>query len=386
MKILMVSVFHYHSFNWMLQLKGTDHEVFWMDVNDSNTYVKKIDFVNQIVKWKIKIDYPGRYRLRQISPFLDCVINKVNNRKFLTVFKEKLQEIQPDVVQSFELHSAGIPILEIMKQYPKIKWIYSAWGSDMYFFQNNINKLKKIKETLPHIDYMFADCQRDFSIAKLNGFRGTYLGTFPGAGGYDLGSTKSFLTKIECRNIILIKGYQGKFGRCIEVLKAILKVKDQISDFRIIVFAADKIVLDFISKTKSMKMSNLDVKGRLGGEELLRLMGKSIIYIGNSISDGMPNTLLESIIMETFPIQSNPGGATAELIQHGRNGFLIDNPKDSDEIAMWIKEAINDRDFMQEAIRYNTINIKPNLERNCIKKKVLKKYRQVEHTLNENNK
>ena len=53
-------------------------------------------------------------------------------------------------------------------------------------------------------------------------------------------------------------------------------------------------------------MDNLQLIEYLPQDELMKLIGKSLIYIGNSISDGMPNTLLEAIVMGVFRIQSNP--------------------------------------------------------------------------------
>ena len=57
----------------------------------------------------------------------------------------------------------------------------------------------------------------------------------------------------------------------------------------------------------------------------MELMGKSLLYIVNSISDGIPNTLLESVVMSTYPIQPNPGGATLVFVG-ADNGLLIENP------------------------------------------------------------
>lgn len=36
--------------------------------------------------------------------------------------------------------------------------------------------------------------------------------------------------------------------------------------------------------------------------------------------------------MEVFPIQSNPGGVTEELITHGKNGLLISNVNSETEL------------------------------------------------------
>jgi len=381
MKILMVSVFSNHFFNWVLQLKNSGHEVYWFDINDANTYVRRLDFVQQTVKWKRKFEYPGRHWVKKNFSFLDAFIEKFNQRDFIDVFQQKFDELQPDVIHSFEMHSSCVPILKIIKNHPKIKWIYSPWGTDLYYYQREPEKLKGIKEVFNRLDYMFADCARDFLIAKKHGFKGEFLGTFPGGGGYELHSSNCWMNKFQNRKTILIKGYQNKFGRCNNVLEALLKIEDEIKHYRIIVFGANEEVLKFVKTNRFEKMKNLEIKGPIGREEVLELMGQSLIYIGNSISDGMPNTLLEAIIMEAFPIQSNPGGATAEIIEHGKNGYLIENPENSNEIAMLIKEAIQNPDLLKSGIAYNTKNIKTKLDRDHIKEEVLKSYALVEVNL-----
>ena len=381
MKILYVSVFGYHFFNWVLQLKESGHDVYWFDVNDANTYVRKIDFVHQIVKWKIKVDYPGRHWIKKNSPSLDGLIKKINQREFLDVFHEKLDEIQPDIVHSFEMYSSCVPILGIMKKYPEIKWIYTTWGTDLFYYQHYPEKLKGIKAVFERLDYMFADCARDSLIAKKLGFKGIYLGTFPGGGGYELHSPTSYMAEFQKRKTILVKGYQNKFGRCINVLEALKEIEDEIKDYNIIVFGASEEVLKFVKLPRFLEMKNLKVLGLIGRGEVLKLMGESLIYVGNSISDGIPNTLLEAIIMESFPIQSNPGGATTEIIENGINGYIIDNPENSDEIAVLIKNAIQDPKLLKSGIEYNSKYLKPTLERDIIKEKVLDKYKLIERTL-----
>src|SRR5690606_10210068 len=115
--------------------------------------------------------------------------------------------------------------------------------------------------------------------------------------------------------------------------------------------------------------------------EVMKLMGESIIYIGNSISDGTPNTLLEAIIMGAFPIQSDPGGATSETITDKLNGLLIKDPEDPSAIASTIKTALNNPEMMQNGIDYNNLNIKPRLERGYVRSKVVNAYDLVEKSL-----
>jgi len=374
MKILFVSVFSNHFFNWVLQLKDSGHEVFWLDAHDANTYVRKIDFVHQTVKWKNKFEFPGRQRIKKNLPSLDAFIKKINQRKFIDVFLQKYHEIQPDVIHSFEMNSACVPILEIMKNHPETKWIYTAWGTDLFYYANEPEKLENTKAVFNRLDYMFADCIRDSLIAKNLGFKGDYLGTFPGGGGFELHTTNAMVYEFQKRKTILIKGYQNKFGRCNNVLEALLQIEEEIRDFTIIVFGASEDVRDFVNLPRFNTMKNIRVIGLIGRNEVLELMGQSFIYIGNSISDGMPNTLLEAIIMESFPIQSNPGGATAEIIEHGKNGYLIEDPENIDEIAVLVKNAVQNPELLKSGIKFNSKYIKPKLDREYVKKIVLKRY------------
>ncbi|SDL41130.1 Glycosyl transferase 4-like [Salinimicrobium catena] len=381
MKILMVSIFAPHFFNWTEQLKYSGHEVYWLDVFDSKTRVKKIDFVQQITGWRYKTDYPGRYFVKNKLPGLNVVINHINERDLEKVFEQKLAEINPDVVHSFVMHLSCFPIYEVMKRNPQIKWIYSSWGSDLYYYQDKKEESEKMKQILPGLDYMFTDCHRDYQIAEGLGFRGKFLGVFPGGGGFDLKETDSLIKQTAERKTILIKGYQGKHGRCITVLQALMGLQKELKKYNMVIFGAGEEVKKFLAKSEFRSWENLKVKGRIPRAEVLELMGQSLMYIGNSLSDGMPNTLLEAVIMGAFPIQSNPGGATAELINQEKNGCLIENPEDPEEIKNHILEALQNRRNMEQAIRYNLETIKPALERGFIRKKVLEKYNQIEKEL-----
>jgi len=381
MKILMVSIFAPHFFNWTEQLRDSGHEVYWLDVFDSNTRVEQIDFVDQIIGWRYKWNYPGRYFIKKNSPVLNRLINKFNERDLKAVLESKIQEIKPDVVHSFVMYLATAPIFEVMKNHPEIKWIYSSWGSDLYYYRNQPKHLKDMNLVFPYLDFMFSDCHRDYLIAREHGFKGKFLGVFPGRGGFDFKRSDAFLKPFEKRTTLLIKGYQGKHGRCIPVLGAISGLKTELRNYKIVVFGADMEVAEFIENSEMENWDNLVVLRNISELDVLKLMGESLIYIGNSLSDGMPNTLLEAIIMGVFPVQSNPGGASAELIEDGKNGLLIENPEDVEEIRELIKMAIFDEVRLKNAVAYNLQYIKPKFERNFIRQKVLMKYKRVEEEI-----
>ena len=57
-----------------------------------------------------------------------------------------MAEVQPDVVHSFAMHLSCFPIYNTMKKYPNVKWVYSSWGSDLFFYKDNEMEAKKIKD------------------------------------------------------------------------------------------------------------------------------------------------------------------------------------------------------------------------------------------------
>ena len=95
----------------------------------------------------------------------------------------------------------------------------------------------------------------------------------------------------------------------------------------------------------------------------------------------MPNTLLEAIVMGVFPIQSNPGNVTSEIIQKGVNGLLIENPDSIEEIKSHILSAINTKELLVNAEVVNKEIATAKLEFSINKQKVIDLYFQIEKEL-----
>ncbi|MDN3666491.1 glycosyltransferase [Algibacter miyuki] len=375
MKILMVSIPTLHFFRWVDQFKHSGIEVYWFDITGMSTQVAKIEWVKQKVNWKQKIKYPGRTKVKQHLPKIYNFIDRFNTNYVSDIFEKYLNEVKPDVVHSFALYLSCTPILSVMKKHHQVKWIYSSWGSDLFYFKNIDKYLVDIKHVLPRVNYMFSDCKRDYNLAKSFGFSGEYLGCFPGGGGFSL--PNSSLKKTEERQSILIKGFQGRSGRAIPVLQAIIKLKDKLKYYDITVFGADAELFDYLKESEIADWDNFSVQGKISHQQVLKLMGNAMIYIGNSNSDGMPNTMLESIIMGAFPIQSNPGGATEEFVINYKNGLLIQDCNSVVEISKHITYVLEHLDILNKAFVYNQEQLRPQLERADIAEKVLKIYKKT---------
>lgn len=376
MRILMVSIPSLHFYRWVNQLKDSSHDIYWFDISGMSKSVERINWVNQITDWKLRWRYPGRIKLKRTYSFVHRIVDFVNNRKTEKVFEEYYNKIQPDLVHSFGLYLSCTPIINILEKHPKQKWAYSSWGSDLYYFQNKSEFLRDINRILPRINYLFTDCLRDKKIAYHQGFNGKFLGVFPGGGGYKRQQLNKYYTPLKNRKMILIKGYQGRSGRAIEVLKGMTSLRTLLSTYEIVIFGSDPEVFSFLSNSGLLEWSNLRTLGKINHDEVLELMGKSLVYIGNSNSDGIPNTLLEAILMDVFPIQSNPGGATSEIIKNGLNGILIEDCESISEIKNIIQKVFVEGTFSRKSFEQGELISR--LDFNYIKRLVNKKYGDIE--------
>jgi glycosyltransferase involved in cell wall biosynthesis len=376
MKILTVAIPNHHFFQWVNQLEHAGFDVAWFDITDGAGYSNKISWVKQCNGWKLKCNFPFRSRIKNKLPNLYRFIQKFNERNVSDVFEKVINEFQPDIIHVFEMKLAGLPILNILEKYQNIPLIYSSWGSDLYDFERLGVSKPSCSNFLRRVDYLITDCQRDFEIAEKNGFKNQFLGVFPGNGGIPVSAE---ISNFENRKTIIVKGYEDNVGKAINVLKAIKNIQD-ITPFEIVVFSTDEKVIRFINTDYSLSKMGIQIIPRnqfLLNSELLKLMQNSLIYIGNSISDGMPNTLLEAMSVGAFPIQSNPGGVTEEVITHGQNGFLIENPEDIKQITQLIELALKDNDLLKKAFLFNTHFINEHYNRSILQSKIVNLYHSI---------
>ncbi len=376
MKILMIAIPNHHFFQWVSQLKESGYEVFWFDITDGAGFSERINWVQQFNGWKLKWDYPFRYKIKKSFPQLYSLLEKIIVNKVDTVFENLLKKIQPDIVHCFEMKLAGLPILSVIEK-NKIPFVYSSWGSDMFNYESLEVRTTPAKSFLKRVDYLITDCNRDFKIAQQLGFTANFLGVFPGNGGIAI--EKSFIQSNNTRKTICVKGYEDGVGKALAVIKAIESIPlDESIDF--LVFSADEIVFDYLKNSEYFKQKKVEVITKnlfIQNKFLLQKLGNCSLYIGNSSSDGMPNSLLEAMGMGVFPIQSNPGKVTEEVITHGVNGFLIEDTNDTKAIANLIKSAIENQELRGKAQEYNVSFIQKNYSREMLQKEIIGLYQNV---------
>ncbi|MDT7831934.1 glycosyltransferase [Flavobacteriaceae bacterium S356] len=380
MKILFVCQQYIHSARWINQLKDSGHEIFVFDALDKPIHetLKWTHFFTDWSKRKVK-PIRGEYTVYKKFPGIYDYISPLLKVTASEKLIEVINEIQPDLVHSLEMQSQSYHLLKAKKKID-FKWAYSSWGSDLFLYKDHPYHAKKIKRVLNRIDYAYVDNSRDEDYLKKLDLSMKVMPILPGGGGYPIETYRHYMQPVSKRKLILIKGYDHWAGRALKILSAVESIVDQLRTYPIYVYSAHDKVIDriaYLNRKFNLQIEYSSRFDQISQEELLQKFGNAKVSIGNSISDGIPNTLLEAMLLGAFPIQSNPGGVTEDYIENGVNGLLIDNPENIEEIAEIILLALKNEELIKKAFETNQEKVKV-LEYTDIQKKVLETYTKIE--------
>lgn len=347
------------------QLRGVDiHHSFYVHHDKiSNVQFHGIPVPTRGLAWK------GIGLLRMINA--DYRVRQLNRL---------IKKIQPDIIQSLEFQAGGYLTYKAKMNYQGVfpPWIATNWGSDIYFFRRDKDHEKKIQELLEACDYYSSECQRDIDLAEKMGFRGRYLPVIPNGGGYDIKTMIEYRqdSRPSDRRVVIVKGYQGWAGRALVALEAIESCAELLQGYDIVVYSGTS--LDVKMKVRDIREKfgiRISLLPQVSHEELMEVFGRSRIYIGLSISDGISTSLLESMIMGTFPIQSETACAD-EWISDGISGFIVP-AEDPETTAAAIRRALVDDDLVDQASVINEKIAWKRLDQSVVKPQVIRMYEEI---------
>jgi glycosyltransferase involved in cell wall biosynthesis len=316
-------------------------------------------------------------RLRRSPPLAPYVKDRSRAKRLARL----IRQLRPDIVHSLEIQHAGYLTLDAknaLNRFPH--WIVTNWGSDIYYFGHFQEHKDRIRAVLSACDYYNCECYRDVALGKTFGFQGRVLPVLPNTGGFDLARVGHFRQTgcVSSRRIILIKGYQNWAGRALVALQAVLLCSDHLREYRVVIYSAN----DEVKKTaKSMSKNTgiaIEIAPPCSHDEMLHLYGSARAYIGLSISDAISTSLLESIVMGAFPIQSCTACAD-EWIVDGKTGFIVP-PEDPEAVAAAIRRAVTDDALVDNAARINADLARERLDYSIIRRQVISMYKEIWNT------
>ena len=378
-----------HTARWISQIEdqGWDLHLFpSIDTGTSHSDLKKVTIHETFYTDRARRNSSVTTRGIPISSTtLVSITKRLLRKTSLGVEQSKklaklIRNLKPDIIHSMEIQHAGYLTLEAKERFNGDFpcWIVTSWGSDISLFGRLADHKRKVNEVLSKCDYFTCDCERDIKLVRNHGFSGTVFPPSLGGGGFDLALCNSLRSpkKTSERRQIILKGYQGWSGRALVGLRALRRCSSLLDGFQIFIFSASnevRISAELFKSDTGIPISI--IPNGTSHMEILRHQGESRVYLGLGISDGLPNALLEAMIMGAFPIQSNTSCAD-EWIQDGKTGILV-HPEDPQAIAAAIQRAVTDDTLVNRAADINTRVAAERLDQSVIQPQVIEMYENV---------
>lgn len=389
MRILLIAMSDsIHTARWISQIadQGWDIHLFpSIDCGLSHPEMRKLNIYHSFYGKSKGIDRTIRlHGFPVFSEFVASgsiyVLKKIWSDYRVSQLKRMIAKIKPDIIHSMEIQAAGYLTLEAKKrfrgEFPP--WIVTNWGSDIYLFGRLSEHESKIREVLAACDYYSCECQRDVYLAEAYGFKGRIFPVFPNTGGFDLKfvSQLRYPGLVSERRSIMLKGYQNWAGRALVGLRALERCTDLLKGYEVVIYSAPTEVLIAAELfQKSTGIQTIIIPKETSHHEILRRFGRARISIGLSISDAISTSLLEALVMGSFPIQSWTACAD-EWIEDGKTGILVP-PEDPDVIEKAIRRALTDDDLVNRAAELNWKTAVERLDQSKLKPKAVELYNTV---------
>jgi hypothetical protein len=268
-----------------------------------------------------------------------------------------IRKLRPDIVHSMEIQGAGYLTLGARAHFSGDDfplWCVSNWGSDIYLFGRLAAHEEKVRAVMAACDFYHCECHRDVRLAREFGFEGEAMSVFPVSGGFEVERMRSLRQPgpPSSKRLLVLKGYQSWAGRALVGLRAIELCADLLRGYRVTVFLAPPDVV--LAAELLSRKTGIPIEwesGERAHDDILRMHGSARASIGLSISDAISTSLLEAMIMGSFPIQSNTGCGD-EWIECGENGLLV-HPESPEEVAAALRRALTDDAMVDRAAETN---------------------------------
>lgn len=305
---------------------------------------------------------------------LDRVLSKAILGLLIVV---EVLRTKPDLIHVNEFQNAGYALLRarrFSRAVRRVKLLLTPYGSDIYWFRQFPNHLKKISELLQVADAMSCECHRDELLARELGFTGTFMPRVPAFGALAFSQPDPDRS---ARNTIAVKGYQYELGRALNALRAIELAHENLRDFKIVVFSSNQVTIRAARELESKTGLSVTAypKFALTNEQVQAILSKSVAYVGLSRSDGISASMIEAMANGAIPIQSD-SSCGSEWLDDGVGGFLV-HFDDVNLVAKRLVEITCDVDWQRRAAQHNYESLVEKLNPSGMRRAALKAYRDL---------
>lgn len=300
-------------------------------------------------------------------------------------FNRLVQQIKPDVV-----HALRIPFEGMLASHTPagIPLIVSIWGNDLTLHASGSAMMDRLtRQTLLRTDALFADTNRDLRMAKDWGFDATRPGlVVPGGGGINLAEIRSAVASDPegvvkdlldlCDNdhnlVLNPRGFRTGSVRndtFFDAIPLVLKRHPGVI-FACAAMESQPEALRYVHRLNLE--GNVILLPRLPQKGLWQLFNRSQMSISISQHDGTPNSLLEAMACDCFPIAGDLE-SIREWITPGVNGLLVE-PDKPQALADAIFLALEDSGLRRRATAQNARLVAERASADLIREKIKDSY------------
>lgn len=300
-----------------------------------------------------------------------------------------IREWKPDVIHTLGFDSASYFYLRTRKQFGLEgigRWIAQARGGpDLALQRYSPDFRPLIEEVLATCDHFIADNASNYEYALSAGLTEKKIsqpgmGVVSGAGGMDVDAMREMWTlppsKRE-RVIVWPKAYETYTAKAMPVFEAILKVWDRIQPCRIemIWMVQSDVSIWYEKLFPDHVKQSCPTFGRLTREETLERISQARVMLAPSLSDGIPNTMMEAMALGAVPLVS-PLDTIVPVVNNEENVLFARNLY-PDEIAEALVRLMTDDDLVDQMAENNLVRIREMADRKPIKERALAYYEEV---------
>lgn len=335
----------------------------------------------------------GRPRLRRAIKSGAALAERLDRAGYATTIEEALanviREWRPDVIHTLGFDSASYFYLRTRKQFRLEgigRWVAQARGGPDLALQRYSPAFRPlIEEVFASCDHFIADNEPNYTYALSAGLEkkkinSPGMGVVSGAGGMDIDAMRAMWTLPPSqreRVIVWPKAYELYTSKAMPVFEAILKIWDRIQPCRIeMLWMVQSDVQIWYEKLFPPHIKQgCPTFGRLSRDDTLRRIASARVMIAPSLSDGIPNTMMEAMALGAAPLVS-PLDTITPVVENEQNVLFARNLY-PDEIADALVRLMTDDVLVDSIAKNNLIRIQEMADRKRIKECALSYYEEV---------
>jgi glycosyltransferase involved in cell wall biosynthesis len=339
------------------------------------------------------------FTLRLLSQFqkLKRLFYRLLFRQLITLDQQKYSEsllkfklrafirhFEPDIVHTLGVFPSSDLYLSLCLEFPDIPWVVQVRGGpDIELAIFDPVKTERIKTIFRQARVIVCDSESNYELASNLGAdsRKFCLGVVSGSGGLDLEKFPfteiDFKTKAESRNIVWPKVYESLTSKAAPVFEAINLAWDEIQPATFTFLWLEDKNLEFWMRRhlRPEILPSIKIFKRVSHSEALQEISKAHVLLAPSLMDGIPNVMLESMMLGTIPIVS-PIPTIRSLVSDPENVIFARNLY-PEEIASALVRALNEQEQNTLRIEVNRKIVTEKYNRNAIQQNLFRVYRDI---------